>query len=69
MFTLFESLCKVCISMFGPWIWKKVNEIKKSHAHYKYVDHETVGLSSCQTIELSDYQSDPSYTQFEKNWM
>ena len=23
----FESLCKLCISMFGPWIWKKINEI------------------------------------------
>ena len=26
---------------------------------YRYVAYETVGLSSCRTIELSDYQSDP----------
>ena len=44
MFTLFESLCKVCISMFGPWIGKKVNEIKKSHAHQNML-----------TMRLSDY--------------
>ena len=50
MLTLFESLYKVCISMFSPWIWKKIN---KSHAHHIYVANEIVGLSSCQTIELT----------------
>ena len=33
--------------MFGPWIWKKINEILKSHAQhiYMYVAYESVGLS------------------------
>ena len=59
MLMLFESLCKMCISMFSLWIWKKINKILKSHVHHIYVAYETVGLSSCRTIELSDYQSDP----------
>ena len=56
IFMLFESLCKVCISMFGLWILEKINEILKSHAHHIFVAYETVGLSSCRTIELSDYR-------------
>ena len=56
---LFESLCKVCISMFSPLILQKISDFLKSHAHHIYVAYETVELSSCRTIELSDYRSDP----------
>ena len=37
-------------------------KFKKSHAHQIYIAYEAVGLSSCRTLELSDYRSDPLYT-------
>ena len=46
---LFESLCKVCISMFSPLILQKISDFLKSHAHHIYVAYETVELSSCRT--------------------
>ena len=73
MLMLFESLCTVCSAMFRQWIWKKINEIKKSHAHHIYVAYETVGLlswiSSCWTIELSDYRSDPVQPLLTVYWI
>ena len=62
-----KSICLCCLNhfakcvfrLFGPWIWKKINEILKSHAYHIYVACETVGLSSFRTIELSYYRSDP----------
>ena len=69
---LFESLCTVCSSMFRQWIWKKINEIKKSHAHHIYVAYETVGLlswiSSCRTIDRIPYNPYLLFTELVYFW-
>ena len=51
LLTLFQSLCTECISMFPPLIWKKINEIQKSHAYHIHLAYKTVGLSSCRTSD------------------
>ena len=53
----------VCISMFPLLIWKKIKEIlnirNPKFIMLFHVAYKTVGLSSCRTIELSDWRSDP----------
>ena len=58
---LLESICIVCISIFPPSpINLKEKNNKKSHAYHIKVGLKTVGLTNCQTVELS-------ITNFEQN--
>ena len=81
LLTLFQSLCTECISMFPPLIWKKINEIQKSHAYHIHLAYKTVGLSSCRTsdripikcVALHLFNLNPLYpkilgAKFDWNW-
>ena len=58
---MFESLGKVCISIFPQLIWKKIKEILKSHAYHIQVAYKTVKLSSCRTYNRIPVQMHSMY--------